>query len=141
MARPFYGEALRLLGEGVAIPATIDAVLCEAGGFKMGPFALMDLIGHDVNFAVTRSVYEGMFHDPRYRPSLLQKDLVDAGLLGRKSGRGFYDYRNEAEQPRPATAPPGPRPEQVMVEGELGPASGLIELAARRRITDRHGRR
>lgn len=135
VARPFYGEALRLLGEGVATPATIDAVLCEAGGFKMGPFALMDLIGHDVNFAVTRSVYEGMFHDPRYRPSLLQKDLVDAGLLGRKSGRGFYDHRNEAEQPLPAAAPPGPRPEQVMVEGELGPASGLIELARAAGIT------
>jgi 3-hydroxybutyryl-CoA dehydrogenase len=129
VARPFYGEALRLLGEGAATPATIDAILCEAGGFRMGPFALMDLIGHDVNFAVTRSVYEGLFHDPRYRPSLLQKDLVDAGLLGRKSGRGFYDYRDGAEQPGPATALSGPRPEQVMVEGELGPAASLIELA------------
>jgi 3-hydroxybutyryl-CoA dehydrogenase len=95
----------------------------------MGPFALMDLIGHDVNFAVTRSVYEGLFHDPRYKPSLLQKDLVDAGLLGRKSGRGFYDHRDGAEQPKPATAAPSPRPEQVVVEGDLGPAAGLIELA------------
>jgi 3-hydroxybutyryl-CoA dehydrogenase len=129
VARPFYGEALRLLAEGAATPATIDAVLCQAGGFRMGPFALMDLIGHDVNFAVTRSVYEGLFHDPRYKPSLLQKDLVDAGLLGRKSGRGFYDYRDGAEQPKPATAAPGPRPKQVVVEGDLGPAAGLIELA------------
>ena len=135
VARPFYGEALRLLGEGVATPATIDAVLCETGGFRMGPFALMDLIGHDVNFAVTRSVYEGLFHDPRYRPSLLQKDLVDAGLLGRKSGRGFYDYRDGAERPVPAAAPPGPRPEQVTIEGELGPAAGLIELARSAGIT------
>jgi 3-hydroxybutyryl-CoA dehydrogenase len=135
VARPFYGEALRLLAERAATPATIDAVLCEAGGFRMGPFALMDLIGHDVNFAVTRSVYEGLFHDPRYRPSLLQKELVDAGLLGRKSGRGFYDYRDGAEQPRPATAPPGLRPEQVVVEGDLGPAMALIELARSAGIT------
>jgi 3-hydroxybutyryl-CoA dehydrogenase len=129
VARPFYGEALRLLAERAATPATIDAIFCQAGGFRMGPFALMDLIGHDVNFAVTRSVYEGLFHDPRYKPSLLQKDLVDAGLFGRKSGRGFYDYRQEAEQPGPAMAAPGPRPEQVVVEGDLGPAMALIELA------------
>ena len=74
----------------------------------MGPFDLMDLIGHDVNFAVTRSVYDALFQDPRYRPSLVQKDLVDAGLLGRKSGRGFYDYRDGAEKPAPALAPTVP---------------------------------
>ena len=143
VARPFYGEALRLLAERAATPAAIDAILCQAGGFRMGPFALMDLIGHDVNFAVTRSVYEGLFHDPRYRPSLLQKDLVDAGLLGRKSGRGFYDYRDRAEQPGPAMVPPGPRPKEVVVEGDLGPAAGLIELARSAgiavRITDGEG--
>ena len=96
VARPYYGEALRLLQEQAATPATLDAVMRECGGFKMGPCELMDLIGHDVNFAVTRSVYEGFFDDPRYKPSLIQKDLVDAGWLGRKSGRGFFDYRDGA---------------------------------------------
>ena len=96
VARPYYGEALRLLQEQAATPATLDAVMRECGGFKMGPCELMDLIGHDVNFAVTKSVYEGFFDDPRYKPSLIQKDLVDAGWLGRKSGRGFFDYREGA---------------------------------------------
>jgi 3-hydroxybutyryl-CoA dehydrogenase len=91
VARPFYGEALRLLSERASDPATLDAVMRDCGGFRMGPFELMDLIGHDVNYAVTASVYEAMYQDPRYKPSLIQKDLVDAGLLGRKSGRGFYD--------------------------------------------------
>ncbi|HYI71940.1 MAG TPA: 3-hydroxyacyl-CoA dehydrogenase PaaH [Skermanella sp.] len=129
VARPYYGEALRLVAERAAAPAAIDAVLCEAGGFRMGPFDLMDLIGHDVNFAVTRSVYDALFQDPRYRPSLVQKDLVDAGLLGRKSGRGFYDYRDGAEKPAPALAPDGPRPEKVVFEGDLGVAGPLLDLA------------
>ncbi|TIS79952.1 MAG: 3-hydroxyacyl-CoA dehydrogenase [Mesorhizobium sp.] len=92
IARPYYGEALRILEEGVADIATIDSLMTQSGGFRMGPFALMDLIGNDVNFAVTCSIFEANFSDPRYRPSLMQKDLVDAGWLGRKSGRGFYDY-------------------------------------------------
>jgi 3-hydroxybutyryl-CoA dehydrogenase len=99
VARPFYGEALRSLQEQAATAATLDAVMRESGGFKMGPCELMDLIGHDVNFAVTRSVYDGFFDDPRYKPSLIQKDLVDAGWLGRKSGRGFFDYREGARLP------------------------------------------
>jgi 3-hydroxybutyryl-CoA dehydrogenase len=89
----------------------------------------MDLIGHDVNFAVTRSVYDALFQDPRYKPSLVQKDLVDAGLLGRKSGHGFYDYRQGAERPSAALAPEGPRPGKVVIEGDLGVAEPLVELA------------
>lgn len=101
IARPFYGEAWRLLEEGVADAATIDWAMREVGGFRMGPFELMDFIGHDVNFAVTRSVFEGFFYDPRYRPSLTQQRLVEAGFLGRKTGRGYYDYRDAAARPEP----------------------------------------
>jgi len=129
VARPFYGEALRLISERAASPATLDAVLRETGGFRMGPFALMDLIGHDVNFAVTRSVYEGMAQDPRYRPSLVQEELVNARLLGRKSGRGFYDYAKDAPQTLPADYAPGPTPAEIVVEGDLGPAAALVGLA------------
>ena len=88
MARPFYSEALRLLEEGIADHATIDWAMKEFGGFKMGPFELMDLIGNDVNYAVTRSVFEAFGYEPRYRPSILQRRMVEAKLLGRKTGRG-----------------------------------------------------
>ena len=102
IARPFYGEALRILEEGIADVATIDWAMRETAGFRMGPFELMDLIGNDVNFAVTTSVFEGFFFDPRYRPSLTQRRLVDAGLLGRKRERGYYDYRAGATSPEPS---------------------------------------
>jgi 3-hydroxybutyryl-CoA dehydrogenase len=101
VARPFYGESLRLLEEGVADPATIDWAMRDLGGFRMGPFELMDLIGNDINYAVTRSVFEAFAYDPRYRPSLIQKRLVDARLFGRKSGRGYYDYRPGAPAVEP----------------------------------------
>lgn len=92
VARPFYGEALQLLNEGVASFSEIDRIVKLSGGFKMGPFELMDLIGNDVNFSVTESVYEQLFHDPRFRPSPIQKQMVEAGLLGKKSKKGFYNY-------------------------------------------------
>jgi len=101
VARPFYGESIRMYEEGVADVATIDWAMKTIGGFRMGPFELMDFIGHDVNFVVTRSVFEGLSYDPRYRPSVTQQRLLEAGWLGRKSGRGFYDYRDGATPPPP----------------------------------------
>jgi 3-hydroxybutyryl-CoA dehydrogenase len=101
IARPFYGEALRIHDEGIADFATIDWAMKELGGFRMGPFEVMDFIGNDVNFAVTSSMFESMFWEPRYRPSLTQKRLTDAGHFGRKSGRGYYRYENGATMPEP----------------------------------------
>ncbi|HSA56484.1 MAG TPA: 3-hydroxyacyl-CoA dehydrogenase NAD-binding domain-containing protein [Gemmatimonadaceae bacterium] len=101
VARPFYGESLRMLEDGIADAPTIDWALREIGDFRMGPFLLMDFIGNDVNYAVTESVWTSLYYDPRYRPSLTQRRLVEAGWLGRKTGRGFYDYHPDAP-PRPA---------------------------------------
>lgn len=95
VARPFYGEALRILEEGIATKEEIDHAMTVVGQFKMGPFELMDLIGNDVNYAVTESVFQAMYFDPRYKPSITQKKMVEAGWLGRKSGRGYYDYSKE----------------------------------------------
>ncbi len=96
VARPFYGEALRLLDQQVADADTIDRIV-RAAGFKMGPFELLDLIGLDVNFAVTQSIYEAYFHEPRFRPVPSQQRRVAANRLGRKTGRGFYDYPGEKQ--------------------------------------------
>lgn len=101
VARPFYGESLRQFEEGIADVATIDWAMRELGGFRMGPFELMDFIGNDVNYAVTRSVFESFFYDPRYTPALTQQRLVEAGLYGRKRERGYYDYRDGATKPEP----------------------------------------
>jgi 3-hydroxybutyryl-CoA dehydrogenase len=101
IARPFYSESLRQLEEGIADVATIDWAMRELGGFRMGPFELMDFIGNDVNYAVTSSVFDAFYQDSRYRPSTTQRRLVDAGWYGRKSGRGYYDYREGAERKEP----------------------------------------
>ncbi len=125
VARPYYGEALRVLAERGAEPATIDAALRESCGFPMGPFELMDLIGHDVNFAVSNSVFDAYFGDKRFTPSLIQQELVAAGRLGRKSGRGFYDYAEGAPRPAPQVEPAHDGVATVTVVGELGPAEPL----------------
>jgi 3-hydroxybutyryl-CoA dehydrogenase len=104
VARPFYAEALRIAAEGGADMATIDACMRESGAFRMGPFELMDLIGNDINFSVTKSVYNAYFQDPRYRPSLIQQEQVAAGRFGRKSGHGYYDYSEDAPKPEILTA-------------------------------------
>ena len=129
-ARPYYAEGLRLLAERAADVATLDAVLREAGGFRMGPFELIDLIGLDVNLAVTKSVWAAYFHDPRYAPSVLQEERVTAGFFGRKSGQGFYDYTPGAAKPAPRTEDAVPAPSRVTVHGDLGIAAPLAERIA-----------
>ena len=98
IARPFYGEALRIVEENIATPEQVDVAMRTLGNFKMGPFELMDLIGIDVNFAVTTTVYKDYFYDPKYKPSLLQQRMSEAKLHGRKTGKGFYDYSESQEQ-------------------------------------------
>ncbi|MGE7384907.1 3-hydroxyacyl-CoA dehydrogenase [Streptomyces sp. NPDC004126] len=128
IARPFYAEAFAVYEEQGADPATIDAVLRESGGFKMGPFQLTDLIGQDVNEAVTRSVWDSFFRSPKFTPSLAQRRLVQAGRLGRKSGHGWFPYAEDAQAPAPHTAGPEDAPEKVTVVGDLGPAAVLADL-------------
>jgi len=101
VARPFYGEALRMYEEGIAEPATIDWVMTEIGGFRMGPFTLMDYIGNDINYTVTATVFKAFYYDPRYRPAFTQQRLSEAGYLGRKSGKGYYEYGENSVRPEP----------------------------------------
>jgi 3-hydroxybutyryl-CoA dehydrogenase len=103
VARPYYGESIRIYEEGVADFATIDFAMKELGGFKMGPFELMDFIGNDVNYTVTETVFREFYYDPRYKPSFTQKRLSEAKMLGRKTGKGYYDYSEGAVMPTPNT--------------------------------------
>ncbi|BBV96791.1 MULTISPECIES: 3-hydroxyacyl-CoA dehydrogenase PaaH [Pseudomonas] len=127
VARPFYAESLRLLQEGAADCASLDALLRDAGGFRMGAFELTDLIGHDVNYAVTCSVFDAFYGDFRFQPSLVQKELVDAGRLGRKTGEGFYSYVEGAERPAPAELCSLTSAEACVIEGHLGVMQPLVE--------------
>ncbi|MDQ7729628.1 3-hydroxyacyl-CoA dehydrogenase PaaH [Halomonas sp. SpR8] len=135
VARPFYAEGLRLLQEVASDAATLDALMRQAGGFRMGPFELMDLIGHDVNYAVTRSVFDAYYGDTRFKPSLVQQALVEAGRLGRKSGQGFFDYPTEGErantvmaQPKFA-APANAELPALVVQGANSTIAPLLERA------------
>ncbi len=101
VARSFYGEALRILEEGLADIASIDWAMTELGGFRMGPFTLMDYIGNDINYTVTETVFSSFYYDPRYKPAFTQKRLAEAGYLGRKTGRGHYNYAEGTVQPEP----------------------------------------
>ncbi len=103
VARPFYSEALRICEEGIADMATIDWAMKELGGFRMGPFELMDMIGHDVNYVVTETVWTQLYYDPKFKPALSQKRLLEAGFLGKKTGRGFYNYSGETVAQEPVT--------------------------------------
>ncbi len=133
IARPFYAEALRLLQERAATPEVLDACL-RAAGFRMGPCELMDLIGHDTNFSVTQSVFDANFYDKRFVPSLVQRELVDAGLLGRKSGRGFYVYPNDGAALAVAVHDAPQKVDAVMVHGR-GPTADWLARAVSGALT------
>jgi 3-hydroxybutyryl-CoA dehydrogenase len=130
IARPFYGEAWRVFQESAGgsdeTAATIDAIVRDCGGFPMGPFELMDLIGHDVNLTVSRSVFDATFGERRYAPSLPQQELVRAGRLGRKSGRGIYDYRDGAQRPAPRVEAGADPVSRAVAVGSLGIATPII---------------
>jgi 3-hydroxybutyryl-CoA dehydrogenase len=124
VARPFPLESLRIVSEGLATPAQVDRILRQGGGFKMGPFELMDLVGIDINFAVTQTVFRAYFEEPRFRPSILQQELVNAGRLGRKTGQGVYSYGKEAPKEQAAAAYGSPLP---LEGGGLGRGSANLE--------------
>lgn len=127
VARPYYAEALRVATEQAASPATLDAIMRECGTFRMGPFELMDMIGHDVNFAVTSSVFAAYFNDQRFTPSLMQQELVNAGFLGKKTGRGFYRYDAQAEAAEIQTEAPQALTSTVVVNTRLADGHALAQ--------------
>jgi 3-hydroxybutyryl-CoA dehydrogenase len=128
VARPYYAEALILLSERAADPVTVDAVMREAGGFRMGPFELMDLVGLDVGLAVSQSLFTSFFADARYRPSWIQQEMVRSGYLGRKAGRGFYSYSQGSAPSEPQTEPRTAVPPEV----ELSLSGRLAEAIEKR---------
>ena len=119
IARPFYGEAVRIVEENIATIEQVDEAMRSLGKFKMGPFELMDLIGIDINFSVTKTVYADYFYDPKYKPSLLQQRMAEAKLLGRKTGKGFYDYSVESQDARAKMREAGTNSEDTEQNGEL----------------------
>jgi len=127
-ARPFYGEALGILTDGATDAATCDAIFRDCGGFRMGPFELMDLIGLDVNFEVTTQVWESFDRHPRFEPSRIQQNLVDSGKLGRKSGQGFYDYSTGTETPDTENLPECQPPDSIIIEGTEQLPESLVRL-------------
>ncbi|WP_369856608.1 3-hydroxyacyl-CoA dehydrogenase PaaH [Candidatus Thalassolituus haligoni] len=136
VARPFYAESLRLLQEQASDCATLDALMRDAGGFRMGAFELTDLIGHDVNYAVTCSVFTAYYGDFRFQPSLIQKELVDAGYLGRKASRGFYHYGEATEQPLALTVTvSSDTPSGCVALGDVGLLSVLVQRLAQAGIS------
>jgi 3-hydroxybutyryl-CoA dehydrogenase len=138
VSRPFFGEAQRVVEAKAADPGTLDAVLREVGGFPMGPFELMDLVGQDVNLAVSRSVWEQTFHDPRYAPTVFQQALVDAGRLGRKTGRGVFTYSpdGDAVDASVLSAPHRPAPAEVqLVDYDFGPMAPFLDRIERGGVT------
>jgi 3-hydroxybutyryl-CoA dehydrogenase len=135
IARPYYAETLALLLEQAATPQVLDACM-RAAGFRMGPCELMDLIGHDTNFAVTQSVYQANFFDKRFGPSLIQREMVEGGLLGRKSGRGFYRYP-EGVPPVPLAAHEAPAAMRELTVHGAGAIADFIEQAATRALASK----
>ena len=127
-ARPFYGEALGILTDGATDAATCDAIFRDCGGFRMGPFELMDLIGLDVNFEVTTQVWESFDRHPRFEPSRIQQNLVDSGKLGRKSGQGFYDYSPGTETPDTENLQECKPPDSIIIEGTEQLPESLVKM-------------
>jgi len=126
--RSFYGEALKILSDGATDAATCDAIFRDCGGFRMGPFELMDFIGLDVNFEVTNQVWESFDRHPRFEPSMIQKNLVDSGKLGRKSGQGFYDYSPGTETPVTENQPECQPPDSIIIEGMEQLPESLVQM-------------
>lgn len=126
VARSFYGEPLKMMQEQLADAKTMDAVMTQSAGFRMGPFALMDLIGIDINYSVSQSVYGAMYNDPRFRPSLIQAEMVAAGTLGRKSGRGFYPYGDDQTTTSVEYEPVADAPQAITLPVDLGVLEGLF---------------